>query len=51
MTRLEIDVYSDFVCPWCFIGWRRLQAALESFGPYGRRDASSPIPALSERVR
>ena len=32
MTRLEIDVYSDFVCPWCFIGWRRLQATLESFG-------------------
>ena len=32
MTRIEIDVYSDFVCPWCFIGWRRLQAALESFG-------------------
>jgi predicted DsbA family dithiol-disulfide isomerase len=49
MTRLEIDVYSDFVCPWCFIGWRRLQAALESFG-HGRRDASSSVPALSGRV-
>lgn len=32
MTRIEIDVYSDFMCPWCFVGWRRLQAALESFG-------------------
>ena len=32
MTQIEIDVFSDFVCPWCFIGWRRLQAALESFG-------------------
>ena len=30
MNRLEIDVYSDFVCPWCFIGSRRLQAAVES---------------------
>jgi predicted DsbA family dithiol-disulfide isomerase len=32
MTQIEIDVFSDFVCPWCFIGSRRLQAALESFG-------------------
>ncbi len=32
MTQIEIDVFSDFVCPWCFIGWRRLQAAVESFG-------------------
>jgi predicted DsbA family dithiol-disulfide isomerase len=32
MNRLEIDIYSDFVCPWCFIGSRRLQALLESFG-------------------
>ena len=32
MNRIEIDVYSDFVCPWCFIGSRRLQGALESFG-------------------
>src|SRR5687767_9202081 len=30
MKRLEIDVYSDFMCPWCFIGSRRLQEALES---------------------
>lgn len=32
MNRIEIDVYSDFVCPWCFIGSRRLQGALESLG-------------------
>lgn len=32
MNRIEIDVYSDFVCPWCFIGSRRLQAATEAFG-------------------
>jgi predicted DsbA family dithiol-disulfide isomerase len=28
-TNLEIDVISDVVCPWCFIGKRRLEAALE----------------------
>jgi predicted DsbA family dithiol-disulfide isomerase len=31
MKDLVIDVYSDFMCPWCFIGSRRLQEALESF--------------------
>lgn len=25
---IEIDVWSDLVCPWCFIGRRRLQAAI-----------------------
>ena len=31
MSRIEVDIYSDFICPWCFIGSRRLQGALESF--------------------
>jgi predicted DsbA family dithiol-disulfide isomerase len=25
---LHIDFIADVVCPWCFIGWRRLEAAL-----------------------
>jgi predicted DsbA family dithiol-disulfide isomerase len=25
--RLDIDLVADMVCPWCFIGWRRLLAA------------------------
>ena len=28
-TPLTIDVVSDVVCPWCFIGKRRLEQALE----------------------
>jgi predicted DsbA family dithiol-disulfide isomerase len=28
MTGLAIDIVSDVVCPWCFIGKRRLEAAL-----------------------
>ena len=28
---LVIDVVSDMVCPWCFIGKRRLEKALELF--------------------
>jgi len=27
-TRINIDIVSDAVCPWCFIGKRRLEAAL-----------------------
>jgi len=28
LDRLTIDVISDVVCPWCYIGKRRLEAAL-----------------------
>jgi predicted DsbA family dithiol-disulfide isomerase len=33
MPSLKIDVFSDVVCPWCFIGTRRLHRALASFDP------------------
>ncbi|KAF7726238.1 hypothetical protein EC973_008948 [Apophysomyces ossiformis] len=29
--RIKIDVVSDTVCPWCFIGKRRLDKAIEQF--------------------
>jgi predicted DsbA family dithiol-disulfide isomerase len=29
---MRIDVFSDVVCPWCFIGKRRLDAALSEAG-------------------
>lgn len=28
---VHIDVWADLVCPWCFIGKRRLQSALDGF--------------------
>lgn len=28
MKTLQIDIYSDIACPWCFIGTRRLDAVL-----------------------
>ena len=31
-NRIEIDVWSDVVCPWCFIGRRRLQKAIARLG-------------------
>ena len=31
MSKLRVDVWSDIACPWCFVGKRRLEAALERF--------------------
>lgn len=30
-VTLRIDIWSDVVCPWCYIGKRRLETALERF--------------------
>lgn len=32
MKTVRIDIWSDIVCPWCFIGTRRLDAAIASAG-------------------
>lgn len=31
MDQLTVDVWSDIACPWCLVGKRRLEAALEGF--------------------
>src|SRR4051794_3845984 len=28
---MQVEVWSDVVCPWCYIGKRRLESALEQF--------------------
>ena len=28
---MKVEIWSDIVCPWCYIGKRRLEAALEEF--------------------
>ena len=28
---MQIDIFSDLVCPWCYLGKRRLERALEGF--------------------
>ena len=38
MASLTVDIWSDVVCPWCYIGKRRFEAALEQFE---HRDAVS----------
>ena len=31
-TGFYIDIYSDVVCPWCYVGKRRLERALDKVG-------------------
>jgi predicted DsbA family dithiol-disulfide isomerase len=31
MKKLPVDVWSDIACPWCYVGKRRLEAALAQF--------------------
>jgi predicted DsbA family dithiol-disulfide isomerase len=35
MTKLRIDIWSDIACPWCYVGKRRLEAALARFPERG----------------
>ncbi len=32
METLRIDIWSDIACPWCYVGKRRLEAALQQEG-------------------
>lgn len=43
MSELTIDIVSDVVCPWCFIGKRRLEAAL--------RELKNERPEVAPRIR
>jgi predicted DsbA family dithiol-disulfide isomerase len=31
-TSMQVEIWSDVVCPWCFIGKRRFETAVASFG-------------------
>jgi predicted DsbA family dithiol-disulfide isomerase len=31
MPKLDVQIWSDIVCPWCYVGKRRLEAALAGF--------------------
>ncbi|MDQ3157969.1 MAG: DsbA family oxidoreductase [Actinomycetota bacterium] len=35
-SPLKVDIWSDIACPWCFIGKRKFEAAVEAFGSDGR---------------
>ena len=31
MNTMKIEIWSDVVCPWCYIGKRRFESALARF--------------------
>jgi predicted DsbA family dithiol-disulfide isomerase len=33
MNKIQIDIVSDIACPWCAIGYARLERAMERLGP------------------
>ena len=37
MPALELEVWSDIACPWCYVGKRRLEGALKRF-PHAAKD-------------
>ncbi|MGB2097835.1 MAG: DsbA family protein, partial [Candidatus Puniceispirillales bacterium] len=28
-TTIHVDIFSDIICPWCYIGWKRIATAAE----------------------
>ncbi|WP_020579066.1 DsbA family oxidoreductase [Actinopolymorpha alba] len=64
MPEVTIDVWSDVVCPWCFIGKRRLDTALAAFehrdavtvqfhsfqlDPHAPRESAETLPERTQR--
>jgi predicted DsbA family dithiol-disulfide isomerase len=43
MSQMKIDIYSDTVCPWCFLGKRRLGLALAQRPHYEPRVTWRPF--------
>ncbi len=31
MSKMKVEIWSDVVCPWCYIGKRRFEEALSQF--------------------
>jgi len=59
MATLRIDIWSDIACPWCYVGKRRFEAALERFENRGdvelhwrsfELDPSAPQVVSTEEV-
>jgi predicted DsbA family dithiol-disulfide isomerase len=58
LTPLSIDLIADVVCPWCYIGWRRLKKAVDlrpgiiatvSWRPY-QLDSTIPEEGLDRKA-
>jgi predicted DsbA family dithiol-disulfide isomerase len=32
MEKIKIDIWSDFVCPFCYLGKKKIESAIEKVG-------------------
>lgn len=46
---MRVDIYSDMVCPFCYIGKKRFEQALENFS--GQSDVSGVSIEVSNWIR
>ena len=44
---MKVEIWSDVVCPWCYIGKRRFEKALRSFD---HRDEIELVPAAAHQI-
>ncbi|QSP94732.1 DsbA family oxidoreductase [Marinobacter salinisoli] len=64
MTQVHIDIVSDIACPWCAIGYKRLEKAMQELGdelefdiqwrafelnPDSTNDGEAILPALARK--
>ncbi len=56
--KIKLDIISDVVCPWCVVGYKRLQAAIEAKGLSDRVEIewqpfelNPDMPAEGENLR
>src|SRR3954464_4936310 len=53
MRSMRVEIWSDVVCPWCYIGKRRFEAAVERFDGdvevvWGSFELDPEAPAVRE---
>ncbi|RJG42445.1 DsbA family oxidoreductase [Motilimonas pumila] len=58
VKRIKLDIISDVVCPWCIVGYKHLEAAIEELGIQGHIDIewqpfelNPDMPAEGENLR
>ena len=50
---MNVEIWADIACPWCYIGKRRFEAALAEFEHRGQVNVTwpSPGPTFPKRAR
>ena len=55
-SAVQVEIWSDVVCPWCYIGKRRFETAVASFGHpvevvWRSYELNPNAPRAAQRVR